>query len=69
MTDRVLASTWLALEFAALCLSCDQETIFDIREGECPTCGRESFALLARWLRGRAHPAGRGPTETYKRRD
>lgn len=50
MTEpRVLASTWLALDYAALCLD-EDETVFDGREGQCPACGGEHFALLARWL-------------------
>ena len=48
MTTRVLANVWLPLEFAALCL--DDETIFDLRDGACPTCGSETFSLLAKWL-------------------
>jgi hypothetical protein len=49
---RVLASTWLPLEFAALCL--DDETVFDLRERECPACGATTWALLATWLKERA---------------
>lgn len=51
--ERVLAVTWLPLARAALCLSCDAETVFDIENGECPACGSPTFALLARWLQER----------------
>ena len=50
---RVAAVVWLPLSRAALCLSCDQETVFDVQDQECPTCSREDFILLAHWLRDR----------------
>ena len=51
--ERVLAAVWLPLERAALCL--DDETVFDLEQQECPTCGSASFALLARWLQERVN--------------
>lgn len=45
---RVLAAVWIPLARAALCLN--DETVFDLEQQECPTCGGASFALLARWL-------------------
>ena len=51
ITPRVLAVTWLPLEFAALCL--DDETVFDIRDGACPMCDRTTWAPLAKWLQER----------------
>ena len=50
---RVAAVVWLPLSRAALCLSCDQETVFDVEDGECPTCARADFVLLGRWLQER----------------
>ena len=47
-TPRVLASIWLPLEFAALCL--DDEAVFDIRAGACPSCNGTTWAPLAKWL-------------------
>ena len=48
---RVLASTWIALDRAALCLN--DETIFPVDYQVCPVCGRTTFVLLARWLHKR----------------
>ena len=48
MTPRVLANIWLPLEFAALCL--DDETVFDLRDGACPTCNSAAWAPMAKWL-------------------
>ena len=47
---RVAAVVWLPLSRAALCLSCDQETVFDVQDQECPTCGSEHWQLLQTWL-------------------
>ena len=48
---RVLASTWIALDRAALCLN--EETIFPVEDQACPVCGGTTFVLLARWLHKR----------------
>jgi len=48
---RVLASVWLPLQRAALCL--DDETVFPVEDQACPMCGGETFVLLARWLQAR----------------
>lgn len=45
---RVLAVVWLPLDRAALCLG--DETVFDIREGRCPTCGDGHLMPLAAFL-------------------
>ena len=49
---RVLASVWMPLSRAAMCL--EDETVFDVGEGQCPVCGSEHFVLLTRWLTERA---------------
>lgn len=49
---RVLASIWMPLSRAAMCLDC--ESVFDLGEGQCPACGSEHFVLLTRWLTERA---------------
>ena len=44
---RVLASSWIPLEHAALCL--DDECVFPIQRA-CPRCGSETWVLLAGFL-------------------
>lgn len=45
---RVLAVVWLPLSRAALCLG--DETIFDLAERCCPTCGDTHLVSLAAFL-------------------
>ncbi len=49
---RVLGTVrrqWIPLSYAAVCL--DEEVVFDVRNGVCPTCSRSaSWVLLSRWL-------------------
>lgn len=47
---RVLASEWVHLSQAALCLEADCETIFRIQSA-CPRCGGRSWVLLSTFLR------------------
>lgn len=42
---------WIPLTFAALCIS--DETVFDLRAEQCPTCTSRAFVLLANWLKER----------------
>lgn len=44
---RVLASEWIPLPQAALCLDC--ETVFRLQTA-CPRCGSKTWTLLAAWL-------------------
>jgi hypothetical protein len=44
---------WLPLSDAVLCLN--DETVFSIRDRECPICGSKNYALLQRWLDARRH--------------
>lgn len=41
-------ATWIPLDRAALCL--DDEAVFDVSDGECPSCGGAQFMLLVHWL-------------------
>lgn len=48
---RILARVFLPLSHAALCLTCPEETIFDVSDLRCPVCGDgEHFALVSTWL-------------------
>ena len=50
----VLARVFIPLDRAALCLTCPEETIFDVSDLRCPLCGDgEHFAMLAKWLQER----------------
>ena len=51
---RVLASVWLPLNEAMLCL--DDECVFSVRDRACPQCGSKNFTALARFLQERPHP-------------
>jgi hypothetical protein len=46
---RVLATDWLPLSRAALCLTC--ETVFPLAAIRCPSCGGEACMPLATWLK------------------
>jgi hypothetical protein len=49
---RALGATWIALDYAMLCLDCDVS--FDLRAfAECPRCGRGRAVLLAKFLQER----------------
>lgn len=53
MSELVVNGTWIALDYAMLCLDC--EVSFDLRAfARCPKCGCESEVLLARFLQERA---------------
>lgn len=46
---RVLASVWVSLELALLCLDC--EAVFKLGgESACPACGSRESVPLAKWL-------------------
>ena len=51
---RVLASAWIPLGRAAVCLNDDCETVFDVTEQTCPRCASAHCGLLTRWLTERA---------------
>lgn len=42
----------IPLQFAALCLN--DESIFDLRVGECPVCARKDFLSMSRVLNRKA---------------
>jgi hypothetical protein len=50
VTARVLASVWIRLDEAALCLEDGCETLYRLGEPACPRCASRAFALLAQWL-------------------
>ena len=49
IAPRVLATDWLPLDRAALCLDC--ETIYPLSAHECPRCGGVTRSALATWLK------------------
>jgi hypothetical protein len=47
---RVKVGRWfLPLRFTVMCLN--DETLSDVRDGACPTCGSRTLVLLSTWLR------------------
>jgi hypothetical protein len=49
IAPRVLATDWLPLNRAALCLSC--ETIFPLAAIRCPACDGDACMALSTWLK------------------
>jgi len=54
--ERVVASVWIPLGEAAICVNNGHEVVFSIRDRECPHCGSGNFAMLATWLQARRAP-------------
>ena len=46
---RVLASDWIPLRLAALCISC--ETTFPLAAVRCPACDGSACMPLEKWLK------------------
>jgi len=54
-TSPKAAAVHVPLRRVAFCLDC--EACFELGPDNCPACGAETWAPLARFLEGRPHPA------------